>query len=163
MRKRVLLASALALSLLVCSGCTGGKTNGDGSVSVPPAQSVSSVPAEGSQSEAPEQFGQEQEAAPAADFAVECPSGEPLDEEMDQLCQVAVNYCESSTGHRPGVVRIDSEDEEGVTLQLYDDMGDHTATCAWYTIDPHTLEGYDVITGEEIAFYSYMQEEPLKT
>ena len=158
MRKRVLLASALALSLLVCSGCTGGKTNGDGSVSVPPAQSVSSVPAEGSQPEEPEQ-----EAPSVPDFAVERPSGEPLDEEMDQLCQVAVNYCESSTGHRPGVVRIDSEDEEGVTLQLYDDMGDHTATCAWYTIDPATMEGYDVITGEEIAFYSYMQEEPLKT
>lgn len=160
MRKRVLLAAVLALSLLACSGCTGGKTNGDGSGSVPPAQSVSSVPAEGSHSEEPEKSEPEQEELPAADFAVMSPTEVPLDEEMIQLCQAAVNYCESSTGHRPGVVRIDSEDEEGVTLQLYDDMGDHTATCAWYTIDPSTMEGYDVITGEEIAFYSYMQGEP---
>ena len=151
MKKQLLLA-ALGLSLLLCSGCTGGKTNGDGSGAGPlPAERGSAALVQGV--EEPE-------------GTVEASSGSAAvgeEGELEQLCQAALNYCEYATGHRPGVVRIDSEDEEGITLQLYDDMGDHTATCAWYCIDPSTMEGYDLITGEEIAFYSYMQGAPAHT
>ena len=155
MKKHQLFAAALCLSLLMFSGCTGGKTNGDAVVSLP--ESSQSREGSGSGASEPPEKPKEE-----ADFLMLMSDDVPADLEPEQLCRAAVNYCEASTGHRPGVVRIDSVEEEGVTLQLYDDMGDHTATCAWYCIQPGTMEGYDVITGEEIAFYSYMQETPAK-
>lgn len=152
MRNNRLFAAALCLSLLIFSGCAGGKTNGDGSISLPEASRSPERP-EASAAEPPEQSG------PKNDFLIQLPAEEPVDPELEQLCRAAVNYCETATGHRPGVVRIDSIDEEGVTLQLYDDMGSHTATCAWYCIDRKTMEGSDMITGQEIAFSAYMQDE----
>ena len=150
MKKQLLTAAALGLSLLLFSGCAGQKTNGDGSVP-PPAGSLSDGNGAVSSREDQE------------DASLPEDPEEPMDPELEQLCRAALNYCEASTGYRPGAVRVDSVDEEEVTLQLYDDMGTHTATAAWYCIDPATLEGSDIITGEEIAFYSYMDETEPKT
>ena len=169
MKKQLLLATALSLSLLVFSGCAGGKTNGDGSESQSgPTAHSASTSAEEPEASADGVSSAVQEPGNTAEPVETGPlmageNGEPLDKETKELCMAAVNYYEASAGYRAGMVRIDSVDEEGITLQLYDDMGDHVTTCAWYCIDPMTLEGYDLITGEEIAFYSYMEEEMKQT
>ena len=83
-------------------------------------------------------------------------SGSALpDAELYGLMDRALNYYETRYNYRPGSVSLAGQSEAGVTLQLYDDMGTHTATCAWYTIDPVTLQGTDDITGEVIDFSDY--------
>ena len=73
--------------------------------------------------------------------------------EEDLVCAVALAYYQmQSGGYAPGFVEVDGRDADGITVHLYDDMGTHTATCAWYVIDPETLLGYDSITLEEIDF-----------
>ena len=82
----------------------------------------------------------------------EAPMSEPEDPsgEDGALLRAALDFYEARTGYRPGAARVDSRSEEGVSIQLYDDMGTHTATCAWYLVDPDTLTGTDEITGEAI-------------
>ena len=160
MKQQILLAAVLALSLLTVSGCAGEENRGADIGTQSAVQSREDGPSTSSRGEIPEPAPAPEQSEPETpvqdDFVMIGLGEEPLDEETLQLCRAAMNYCESSTGYRPGVVRVDSVDEEGVTLQIYDDMGTHTATAAWYCIDPGTMEGSDIIPGEEISFSSYM-------
>lgn len=75
------------------------------------------------------------------------PSGSYSD---DELCQMALDYYEKEYDYRPGIADIDSSSGNVVTIHLYDDMGDHTATSAWYEIDRTTGKGEDIIFGEKV-------------
>ena len=75
------------------------------------------------------------------------PKGAFTDEE---LCEMALDHYEKESGYRPTISEIDSEDGDLVTIHLYDDMGDHTATSAWYEIDRNTGRGEDIIFGNKV-------------
>ena len=66
------------------------------------------------------------------------------------VCSAAAAYYEMVTGSSAPIVSIDSRQGNEVTLHLYEDMDDHTATLAWYTVDLDSWVGTDDITGEAI-------------
>ncbi|MBO6148326.1 MAG: hypothetical protein J6O55_03215 [Lachnospiraceae bacterium] len=68
----------------------------------------------------------------------------------EELCKMALDYYEKKNNYRPGIAQVDSENGDLVTLHLFDDMGDHTATSAWYEIDRRTGRGQDTILGDEV-------------
>ncbi|MCR5222329.1 MAG: YARHG domain-containing protein [Lachnospiraceae bacterium] len=68
----------------------------------------------------------------------------------NELCQMALNYYSKHYGYRPGIAEVDSVNGNMVTIHLYDDMGTHTATSAWYEIDRNTGKGTDEIMGGKV-------------
>lgn len=70
------------------------------------------------------------------------------------LCKMALDHYERETGYRPGISEVDSTNGDLVTIHLYDDMGDHTATSAWYEIDRKTGKGTDTINGDPVDLTS---------
>ena len=68
----------------------------------------------------------------------------------NELCKMALDYYEKQTGYRPGTCEVDSTNGDMVTLHLFDDEGDHTATAAWYEVDRKTGKGTDTMTGESV-------------
>lgn len=69
----------------------------------------------------------------------------------EELCDMALNYYEAASGYRPSLSEAIVNSDDTVTIQLYDNMGDHNATAAWYTVDRTTGAGTDDITGEAIV------------
>lgn len=69
----------------------------------------------------------------------------------DELIKMALDYYEKQNNYRPGVAAIDHVSSDGlVTIHLYDDMGDHTATSAWYEVDRKTAVGKDTMLNTEV-------------
>ena len=68
----------------------------------------------------------------------------------DEICQLALDYCENTTGFRPPLAEIDSQEGNTVNIHLYENMEDHTATVDWYYLDRETLKGTNIL-GEEIS------------
>ena len=67
---------------------------------------------------------------------------------IDELCEMAQDYYERHHDFRPPIA--DAEEEDGMILiHLYEQMPTHTATCAWYMIDPKTGKGYDYLFEDE--------------
>ena len=62
-----------------------------------------------------------------------------------ELEKMALDYYEAHTGYRPSLSASQVNDDGTVTIQLYDNMGDHNSTSAWYTVDPKTAVGTDLI------------------
>ncbi len=67
-----------------------------------------------------------------------------------ELCKMALDHYEKESGYRPGIGEVDSTNGDMVTIHLYDDEGDHTATAAWYEIDRKTGKGTDTINGTPV-------------
>ncbi len=63
----------------------------------------------------------------------------------EELVEKAEAYYRSIHGDTPPIVEVDSENGDEVMIHLYEDMGDHTATYDWYTVDRNTLKGQDVL------------------
>lgn len=59
----------------------------------------------------------------------------------DELCNMALQYYVNKTGYTPGHVNIDTN---GV-IHLYDIVGNHTATCDWYSVDRNTGIGTNML------------------
>ena len=70
----------------------------------------------------------------------------------EELCKLAVDYFYSKHGSRPPIVEVESRQGNEALVHLYYDMGDHTATADWYTIDLSTGETTNVL-GE--VFYLF--------
>lgn len=87
-------------------------------------------------------------------------SSEALPEVSDEeLCNAALRYYESLTGHTyPGISEIDTVSEDGYLIHIYENMDTHTATAAWYLIDPYTYRGTNDITGEEVDLTPFLFE-----
>lgn len=62
-----------------------------------------------------------------------------------ELEKMALDYYEKQTGYRPSYVASDVNQDGTVSIQLYDNMGDHNSTSAWYTVDPKTAVGTDIL------------------
>lgn len=73
----------------------------------------------------------------------------------EQIAQIALSYYQANYDYTPGSVGIQSNDDGTVTIQLYDNMGDHNATSGWYTIDRVTLTGTDDMSGESVDMSAY--------
>lgn len=74
------------------------------------------------------------------------------------VCNAVRAWYEAETGKAyPGYVTVEGRDETGLTVHLYEDMGDHTATAGWYTVDPGTMRGTDDVLGAEIDFSPYWE------
>ena len=70
----------------------------------------------------------------------------------DQLAQMAMErYAEEGEDETPPAQYGTMTNEDNtVTVQLYDNLGDHNSTSAWYIVDRFTAMGTDLLTGEEI-------------
>lgn len=67
----------------------------------------------------------------------------------DELEKMALDYYETKTGYRPGNVASQVNQDGTVSIQLYDNMGDHNSTSDWYTVDSKTAVGTNVM-GDKI-------------
>ena len=72
----------------------------------------------------------------------------------EELCKMALDHYEKESGYRPGKSEVDSVNGDLVTIHLYDDMEDHTATSAWYEINRNTGKGTDAVTGDPVDLNS---------
>ena len=61
------------------------------------------------------------------------------------LEKMALDYYEAKTGYRPTKSGSQVNDDGTVSIQLYDNMGDHNSTSDWYTVDPKTGIGTDLL------------------
>lgn len=66
-----------------------------------------------------------------------------------ELCEMALDYYEAQTGYRPGDAEAQVQADGFIAIQLYDNMGDHNSTSAWYTVDKYTAKGTD-LTGTPV-------------
>ncbi len=62
-----------------------------------------------------------------------------------ELEKMALDYYEKETGYRPSQSASQVNDDGTISIQLYDNMGDHNSTSAWYTVDPKTAVGTDIL------------------
>ncbi len=62
-----------------------------------------------------------------------------------ELEKMALDYYEAKTGYRPTLSASQVNEDGTISIQLYDNMGDHNSTSAWYTVDPKTAVGTDVL------------------
>ena len=65
----------------------------------------------------------------------------------EQLGQMALEYYKAETGNTVGHVAVnaDPENPRTVNIQLYDSLGDHNSTAAWYFVDRFTAQGTDML------------------
>lgn len=61
------------------------------------------------------------------------------------LEKMALDYYEAKTGYRPSGVGSQVNSDGTVSIQLYDNMGDHNSTSDWYTINPKTGIGTNIL------------------
>lgn len=67
----------------------------------------------------------------------------------EELCDLALDYYRTSTGETgETLTAAAAANEDGtVTIQIYENLGDHNSTAAWYTVDRLTGRGSDANTG----------------
>ncbi len=67
---------------------------------------------------------------------------------QEELEQMALDYYEKQTGYRPNSVASEKQQDGLVIIQLYDNLENHNSTADWYTIDPKTAKGTDILENE---------------
>lgn len=68
----------------------------------------------------------------------------------EELMTLALEYYQAQTGYAPSNAGVQNNPDGTASIQLYDSLGDHNSTSAWYTVDRVTGEGTDDMTGESI-------------
>ena len=61
------------------------------------------------------------------------------------LEKMALDYYEAKTGYRPSGVGSQVNSDGTVSIQLYDNMGNHNSTSDWYTVNPKTGIGTNIL------------------
>lgn len=67
---------------------------------------------------------------------------------QEELEQMSLDYYEKQTGYRPNSVASEKQQDGLVIIQLYDNLETHNSTTDWYTIDPKTAKGTDILENE---------------
>lgn len=69
-----------------------------------------------------------------------------------ELGEMAIAYYGQATGQdTENLTAGTAANEDGtVTVQVYENLGDHNSTAAWYTVDRFTGQGTDVNSGETV-------------
>ncbi|MBR1530072.1 MAG: hypothetical protein IJ642_12355 [Oscillospiraceae bacterium] len=62
-----------------------------------------------------------------------------------ELCEMALDYYEARNDYRPADAVAEVQPDRTIMIQLYDNLGDHNSTSAWYTVDRFTAKGTDII------------------
>ena len=64
----------------------------------------------------------------------------------EELCAMAKDYIAAAEGYTPEFVSAaaDTEDPRTINIRLYDNLGDHNSTAAWYFVDRFTAKGTDL-------------------
>lgn len=70
----------------------------------------------------------------------------------EELCQMALRRYEAENGLSDSglTVGVASSEDGMVVLQVYQNLGDHNSTAAWYQVDRLTAKGTDMNTGESV-------------
>ncbi len=63
----------------------------------------------------------------------------------EELEKMALDYYEAQSGYRPTSVGSEINEDGTLSIQLYDNMGDHNSTSDWYTIDMNTGKGTNIM------------------
>lgn len=66
------------------------------------------------------------------------------------LANLALEHYSDSTDYTPGMAGAMTNEDNTVTVQLYDNLGDHNSTAAWYILDRFTATGTNLMTGEQV-------------
>lgn len=72
----------------------------------------------------------------------------------DELAQMAMELYSEDVETPPSQYGAMTNEDNTVTVQLYDNLGDHNSTSAWYIVDRFTAMGTNLLTGEEIDLSS---------
>ena len=67
----------------------------------------------------------------------------------------SAHYTHSGNTPTSLAAAITNEDNT-VTVQLYDNLGDHNSTSAWYVLDRFTAKGTDLLSGTEIDLLEHL-------
>lgn len=78
----------------------------------------------------------------------------------DELAQMATDHYAMTNEDVPTLSGTLTNEDNTVTVQLYENLGDHNSTAAWYIVDRFTATGTDLLSGEEIDLLEHTQEEP---
>lgn len=62
-----------------------------------------------------------------------------------ELEQMALDFYEEKTGYRPGSVASEVQKNGTIAIQLYDNFETHNSTSDWYTVNPKTAQGTDIL------------------
>ena len=74
----------------------------------------------------------------------------------DSLTRLATAHY-TRRGNEPTSMAASITNEDNtVTVQLYDNLGDHNSTSAWYVLDRFTATGTDLLTGMEIDLLEHL-------
>lgn len=76
----------------------------------------------------------------------------------EELCKMAMAYYSHISGVKKMQAAADAEPET-VTVQIYENIGDHNSTYAWYQIDRMSGKGIDANSGAEVDFSATNQPE----
>jgi len=71
-----------------------------------------------------------------------------------QLCAMALDHYEKTNNYRPGHAASQKNDDGTITIQLYDSFSDHNSTSDWYTVNPKTGKGKNLLE-EDIDLSPY--------
>ncbi len=77
----------------------------------------------------------------------------------NDLAMLAMEHYTEDSGETPGQAGAMTNEDNTVTVQLYDHLGDHNSTAAWYILNRFTATGTDLLTGEEIDLLKETVEE----
>lgn len=66
------------------------------------------------------------------------------------LANLALEHYSDSTDYTPSMTGAMTNEDNTVTVQLYDNLGDHNSTAAWYVLDRFTATGTNLMTGEQV-------------
>lgn len=92
--------------------------------------------------------------------STETSSNAENDEDADnKYADAALDHYEKENGYRPSSFTVETNEDGSITVHLFDDMDDHTATAAWYTFPPDSFIATDDITGETIDLTEYFDED----
>ena len=71
----------------------------------------------------------------------------------DELCRLAVAHCAAENGISADELEAGAQtnDDGTVSIQVYQNLGDHNSTAAWYTVDRFTAQGSNDTTGESVS------------
>lgn len=78
----------------------------------------------------------------------------------DELAKLAMDHYIETTDLTPGQSGSMTNEDNTVTVQLYDNLGDHNSTAAWYIVDRFTAVGTNLLTGEPVDLLAEPEEEP---
>lgn len=74
----------------------------------------------------------------------------------EELIHMAMAYFTRSGNTPTSLAAAMTNEDNTVTVQLYDNLGDHNSTSAWYIFDRFTAKGTDLFTGMEIDLLEHL-------